>query len=65
MATLTALDVALTLPRDLADDLVAPGCFRALVPRSHGGEEATPADFLLWPPRPPASADRTPAPKER
>ena len=25
------------MPRDLLDDLVAAGCFRLLLPRSHGG----------------------------
>jgi alkylation response protein AidB-like acyl-CoA dehydrogenase len=35
-----------TLPRDLVDDLVDAGCFRALVPRSHGGDELSPADAL-------------------
>ncbi len=33
------IEQARTLPRDLVDDLVAAGCFRALVPRSHGGDE--------------------------
>lgn len=40
------IEAARTLPGDLVDDLVAAGCFRALVPRSHGGDEATLADFL-------------------
>jgi alkylation response protein AidB-like acyl-CoA dehydrogenase len=33
------IEAARRLPRDLVDDLVAAGCFRALVPRSHGGDE--------------------------
>lgn len=31
------------LPLEVVDELVAAGCFRALVPRSHGGDE------LAWP----------------
>jgi alkylation response protein AidB-like acyl-CoA dehydrogenase len=34
------------LPRDLVDDLIAAGCFRALVPRSHGGDELPLAEHL-------------------
>ena len=40
------IEQARTLPRDLVDDLVAAGCFRALVPRSHGGDELPFADAL-------------------
>ena len=40
------LEQARTLPRDLVDDLVTAGCFRALVPRSHGGDELAFNDAL-------------------
>ena len=40
------IEQARTLPRDLVDDLAAAGCFRALVPRSHGGDELPLADAL-------------------
>lgn len=40
------IEAARTLPGDLVDDLVVAGCFRALVPRSYGGDEVTLADFL-------------------
>jgi indole-3-acetate monooxygenase len=40
------IEAARTLPGDLVDDLVAAGCFRALVPRSHGGQEVTWTDYL-------------------
>jgi indole-3-acetate monooxygenase len=40
------IEQARTLPRDLVDDLVAAGCFRALVPRTHGGDELPWADAL-------------------
>jgi alkylation response protein AidB-like acyl-CoA dehydrogenase len=34
------------LPLDLVDELVSAGCFRALVPRSHGGDELDLTPFL-------------------
>ena len=40
------IEAARQLPRDLVDDLVAAGCFRALVPRSHGGDELPLAEHL-------------------
>ena len=40
------IEQARTLPRDLVDDLVAAGCFRALVPRSYGGDELACVDAL-------------------
>ena len=45
-ARVEEIEQARTLPRDLVDDLVAAGCFRALVPRSHGGDELAWADAL-------------------
>ena len=45
-ARVDELEQERTLPRDLVDDLVAAGCFRALVPRSHGGDELAFADAL-------------------
>ncbi len=45
-ARVDEFEQARTLPRDLVDDLVAAGCFRALVPRSHGGDELAFADAL-------------------
>ena len=45
-ARVDEIEQARTLPRDLVDDLVAAGCFRALVPRSHGGDELAFADAL-------------------
>jgi indole-3-acetate monooxygenase len=34
----TEIEAARRLPRDLLDDLVAAGCFRMLLPPSHGGD---------------------------
>ena len=45
-ARVDEIEQARTLPRDLVDDLVAAGCFRALVPRSHGGDELDLVDAL-------------------
>ena len=45
-ARIDEIEQARTLPRDLVDDLVAAGCFRALVPRSHGGDELDLVDAL-------------------
>ncbi|MGH9133862.1 MAG: acyl-CoA dehydrogenase family protein, partial [Ilumatobacteraceae bacterium] len=39
-ARIDEIDTARRLPPDLVDELVAAGCFRSLVPRSHGGDEA-------------------------
>jgi indole-3-acetate monooxygenase len=46
-ARVDEIEEARTLPRDLVDDLVAAGCFRALVPRSHGGDELAFAEALV------------------
>ena len=35
------IEAARQLPADLLADLVSSGCFRILLPRSHGGSEAT------------------------
>lgn len=40
------IERARRLPLDLVDDLTAAGCFRALVPRSHGGDETPWPDAL-------------------
>ena len=40
------IEAARRLPADLLTDLVAAGCFRILLPRSHGGSEATLAEAL-------------------
>jgi alkylation response protein AidB-like acyl-CoA dehydrogenase len=45
-ARVDEIETARTLPRDLVDDLVSAGCFRALVPRSHGGDELAFVDAL-------------------
>jgi alkylation response protein AidB-like acyl-CoA dehydrogenase len=45
-ARVDEIESARTLPRDLVDDLVAAGCFRTLVPRSHGGDELALVDHL-------------------
>ncbi len=45
-ARVDEIEQARTLPRDLVDDLVAAGCFRALVPRRYGGDELPWADAL-------------------
>ena len=33
------IEAARRIPPDLLQDLIAAGCFRMLVPKSHGGEE--------------------------
>jgi indole-3-acetate monooxygenase len=40
------IEQARRIPLDLVADLVAAGCFRAVVPRSHGGDEVDLVDFL-------------------
>ena len=40
------VDEARRVPPDLVDDLVAAGCFRMMVPRSHGGLEMELPDVL-------------------
>jgi alkylation response protein AidB-like acyl-CoA dehydrogenase len=45
-ARVDEIEAARHLPRDLVDDLIAAGCFRALVPRSHGGDELELAEHL-------------------
>ena len=40
------IEAARRLPADLLADLVDAGCFRILLPRSHGGSEATLAEAL-------------------
>ncbi len=45
-ARVDEIEQARTLPHDMVDNLVAAGCFRALVPRSHGGDELAFADAL-------------------
>lgn len=40
------IEQARRLPLDLVDELVAAGCFRTLVPRSHGGDESELVDYL-------------------
>jgi indole-3-acetate monooxygenase len=45
-ARVDEFEQARTLPRDLVDDLIAAGCFRALVPRTHGGDELELPDAL-------------------
>jgi alkylation response protein AidB-like acyl-CoA dehydrogenase len=41
------IEEARTLPHDLLDELVAAGCFRSLVPRTHGGDETALVDHLV------------------
>ena len=40
------IEAARRLPPDLLAELVAAGCFRILLPRSHGGSEATLAEAM-------------------
>ncbi len=40
------IEAARRLPADLLTDLLGAGCFRILLPRSHGGSEATLAEAL-------------------
>jgi alkylation response protein AidB-like acyl-CoA dehydrogenase len=40
------IERARRLPRDLVDQLIAAGCFRAVVPRSHGGDELALLEYL-------------------
>jgi indole-3-acetate monooxygenase len=41
------VETARRIPTDLLEDLVAAGCFRMLLPRSHGGAGASPGEAML------------------
>ena len=57
----TEMEAARRLPADLAQTMAEAGLFRLVVPAALGGYEASPAEIVVLPARPPAPRAGAPA----